>query len=176
MKHVRNASARSKIAVIFCKDASDFGRGTVLIVRGRLHDHGHAPRRVALVGNFIEVLRVRSLAGAAFDGALDVVIGHAGRTRRQDGATQSRISIGIAAAAFRRNRNLFRKLAENLTALRVNSAFEAFYLRPLAVSRHNFGRIILVKARLARNPVIRETGAPRRETYRGGGLTNSIEP
>ena len=166
----------SQVAVIFCKDAADFGRGTVLIVRRRLHDHGHAPRRVALVGDFIEVLRIRSFAGAAFDGALDVVVGHAGRTRCQDGAAQSRISIGIAAATFRRNRNLFRKLAENLTALRVNSAFEAFYLRPLAVSRHNFGRIIFVKARLARNPVIQETGAPRREIYRGGGLTKLIQP
>jgi len=27
-----------------------------------------------------------------------------------------------------------------------------------------------MKARLARNPVIRETGAPRREIYRGGEL------
>jgi hypothetical protein len=42
------------------------------------------------------------------------------------------------------------------------------------VSRHNFGRIIFVKARLARNPVIQETGAPRREIYRGGGLTDKF--
>jgi len=31
-----------------------------------------------------------------------------------------------------------------------------------------------VKARLARNPVIQETGAPRREIYRGGGLTDKF--
>src|SRR5213075_649652 len=170
-----NTSIRSKVTVVLGEDAADFGRGAVLIVGGRFHDHRHASGRVALVSYLIKVLRIRSFAGAALDGALDVVVGHAGRTRCQDSAAQSRISIGIAAAAFRRNRNLFRKLAENLTALRVNSAFEAFYLRPLAVSRHNFGRIIFVKARLARNPVIRETGAPRREIYRGGGLTNSIE-
>src|SRR5207248_34329 len=163
MEHVRNASTRSKVAVVLGEDATDFGRGTVLIICGRFRDHRHASRCVTLVGYFIEVLCIRSFAGAAFDGALDVVVRHAGRTRRQDGAAQSWISIGIAAA-FRRNRNLLRKLAENLTALGVNSAFEAFYLQPLAVSRHNFGRIISVKARLARNPVIRETGAPRKES------------
>src|SRR5207248_9063114 len=110
-------SVRSKVTVVLRKDAADFGCGPVLIVGGRFHDHRYPSGSVTLVSDLIEVLRVAGFAGAAFDGTLDVVVWHAGRTRRQDGAAQSRISIGIAAAAFRRNRNLFRQLAENLAAL-----------------------------------------------------------
>ena len=66
----------------------------------------------------------------------------------------------------------FESLLKILTALGVNSAFEAFYLRPLAVSRHKLRANNFCESRLARKPLIRETGAPRREIYRGGGLTN----
>src|SRR5205823_12973369 len=127
MEHVGNASIRSKVAVVLCEDAADFGCGAVLIVGGRFHDHRYPSGCVSLVSDLIEVLRVAGFAGAAFDGTLHVVVWHAGRTRRQDGTAQSRISIGIAATAFGRNRNLFRQLAENLAAFGVNGAFEAFY-------------------------------------------------
>src|SRR5207248_2962129 len=47
--------------------------------------------------------------------------------------------------------------------------------RPLAVSRHIHAEYLIAKVACARNDLIRKTGAPRREIYRGGGLTNSIE-
>jgi len=108
MEHVGNTSVRSKVTVVLGEDAADFSGGAVLIVGGRFYDHRYPSGCVTLVSDLVEVLRIRSFAGATFDGAFDIVVGHAGRTRCQDSAAQPRISIGIAATAFRRNRNLFR--------------------------------------------------------------------
>jgi hypothetical protein len=88
-------------------------------------------------GDFIEVLRIR-LRRCRVYGALDVVV-------MWPNAPPGYRAIWISIRSRRRfspQSKSLRKLAENL-ARGVNGAFEAFYLRPLAVSRHNFGRIIL---------------------------------
>src|SRR4029453_7375496 len=122
--------------MVFRENTTDLSRSAVPIVGGRLYNHCHSSGCITFVGNFIEMLRFGSFARAPFDGTLDIIVGHAGRARGQNGAAQSRVSARIAAASFRRDRNFLRQLAENLTAFGVNGAFEAFYLRPLAVSRH----------------------------------------
>jgi hypothetical protein len=81
-------------------------------------------------------LRLHPFTGAALDRAIDVVVRHALRAGRLDGAAQARISGRIPAARFRRNRDLFGKLAEKIPALGVDRALEPFHLGPLTVSGH----------------------------------------
>src|SRR5204862_4510939 len=59
MKHVGNASARSKIAVIFCKDAAAFGRGAALLFGGRPDDRSYAARRLARAADSSRAPRMR---------------------------------------------------------------------------------------------------------------------
>src|SRR2546428_12288222 len=122
--------------MILAEDAPNLGGGAVLIVGRDFDNDRHPARRIALVNDLIEVLRLVPLAGAALDRALDVIVRHALRTRRLDGAAQAQIAIGIAPAGFRCDGDFLRQFAENLAAFRVDRAFETLDLRPLAMSGH----------------------------------------
>src|SRR5205085_5241700 len=115
-------------SMILRKNTTNFSRGTVPIIGSGLHNYRHASRRVTLVSDFIKVLRFRAFTPAPLDRTIDIVIGHAGRARRQYRAPQSGITILVPSGSFRRDRDFLRKLAENLAAFGVNGAFEAFYL------------------------------------------------
>ena len=77
---------------------ANFADRAVLVVGEHLDDDGDATGAVALVGDLL-VGDAFELAGAALDGALDVVGGHVLRLGRGDGAAQTGIAVGVSAAA-----------------------------------------------------------------------------
>ena len=81
------------------EDVAHVGRRAVLVVGEHLDDDGHAARAVALVKDGLEV-GAALFAGAAFDGAVDVVFGHAVRARLFDGRRQRGVGRGVGAALF----------------------------------------------------------------------------
>src|SRR4030095_5238192 len=123
--------------MILAKDTANLGGRSVLIVGRSFNDHCHTAWRINLVNNLIEMLRVIALAGAAFDGALDIIVRHALGPRRLDRAAQTWIPIGIATAGFSGDGDFLRQFAEDLAAFRVDRAFETLDLRPFTMSRHN---------------------------------------
>src|SRR5689334_12342116 len=103
MKHVRDAASRGEVAVVLRENSPDFRSRPVSIVRSRLYDDRHTAGRITFVRDFVELLAILCLAGAALDRPLDIVIGHALRSRRKNSAPQTGIGTRIAAAALRRD-------------------------------------------------------------------------
>ena len=75
-------------------------------------------------------------AGAALDGAVDVVLGHAVAARLLDGVQERRIGGRVAAALFGGHRDGARELGEQLAAPSVLLALLVLDGRPLGVTRH----------------------------------------
>src|SRR6266436_6739325 len=136
MKHVRDTSRGREVAIILAKDASNLCGCSVLIVGCGFDDHGDTARRIALVNDLIEVLRLVALARATFDCALNVIVRHALRACHLDRTAQTRVPARIATTCFRGDGDFLRQLAEDLAAFRVDRAFETLDLRPFTVSRH----------------------------------------
>src|SRR5438067_12229700 len=103
MKHVRNTSSGGEIAMVLAKDASNLCGCSVLIVGCGFDDYRDSARRIALVNDLIEVLRLVALARATFDGALDVIAWHALSPCRLDRAAQPRVSTAITTTGFSGN-------------------------------------------------------------------------
>jgi hypothetical protein len=59
---------------------------SVAVVRRSLNDDRHAARRVTFVNDLVELFAVPVLARTAFDRALDIIAGHALRSRSLDRA------------------------------------------------------------------------------------------
>ena len=91
---------------MLAENAPNLRPGAILIVGCRFDNDGHAARRVTFVNDFVELLCILALAGAAFDRALNIIVRHALRARSLDRAAQARIAIGIAAAALCRDGDL----------------------------------------------------------------------
>src|SRR6185369_4894703 len=70
-------AAHPEVAAVLAEQVAHFAGGAVLVVGDRLDDHGDAGRTLALVGHLFVVDAVEG-AGAAGDGAVHVVRGHAG--------------------------------------------------------------------------------------------------
>src|ERR1700686_1614869 len=68
--------------MILAEDAPNLGGGAVLIVGRDFDNDRHPARRIALVNDLIEVLRLVPLTCPTLDGALDVIVRHALRRRR----------------------------------------------------------------------------------------------
>src|SRR5512143_3335397 len=100
---------------------AELGNGAVAVVCDALDHHGHAVRSKALIHHLLEGCRVLVLAGAAADGALDVVLGHVLRAGLVDGQTQAEVGIWVAAALSCSHDELTREPGENGAALRVRS-------------------------------------------------------
>ena len=64
VEHVGNAAGRGKVAIIFGEDAANLRGCAVLVVCRGFHDHSHAARRITLVDDFVEMVRLVSFAGA----------------------------------------------------------------------------------------------------------------
>jgi hypothetical protein len=92
-------------------------------------------RAVALVADLLE-LGVVLAAGAALDGALDVVGGHVDLTGLLHGQAQPEVADGVGTALARRHRQLAGHLGEDLAALGVDDRLLVLDPRPLAVTGH----------------------------------------
>src|SRR5689334_24968106 len=90
----------------------------VAVCGHRLNEHAYAARPVALEGHFF-VLLALELAGAAQNGALDVVVRHVFVLRRENRRSQTRIRVRIASADARRNGDFSDDSRKHAPALRV---------------------------------------------------------
>ena len=94
----------------------------VAIVGLRFQQHRHATGPVALVGDFLD-RGPFEVAGALFDGPLDVIRRHAPGLGGGDGGTQARVAADIAATHARCSRDFAYQLGEDLAALGVDLTF-----------------------------------------------------
>ncbi len=121
-------------AAVLRQDRADLGAGAVAVVGEHLDEHGHAVRRVALVGDRL-VDDALELAGAPLDGPLDGVERH----RRVAGLlvhrAQRRVRVGVAAALAGRHLDLADQLGEELAPGLVRRALLVLDRRPLGVTR-----------------------------------------
>ena len=80
---------------------AEFADRAVAVIGCDVDQHGRASGAVPFEHDFFD-LPAFQLAGAAHDGLLDVVGRHAGGLGGDDGAAQTGIAVGIAAASARR--------------------------------------------------------------------------
>src|SRR5437764_7199382 len=88
VEHVGNAAAAGEVPMVPGKDAAELRRRLVFVVGSGLHDHRHAPGRITFVDDLIEMLGFHSLARAAFDGAINIVVRHALGAGGKNGAPE----------------------------------------------------------------------------------------
>src|SRR5262249_51635738 len=125
-----------EVAIIFRENAADFGGGAGFVIGSGLDNDRDSPGPVTFVGDFFEIGGLDAFANTALDRALDIVVRHSLPARCLDRAAPTRISIRIATARFRGDGGFLWMFAEDLAVFRVDRAFEALDLRPLAMSRH----------------------------------------
>src|SRR5262249_50411375 len=98
---------------------------------------GDAAGAVALVGDLFELLTLE-VAGAALDGAFDVVLGHGDFAGLVDGIAELEVHGGIAAAVPRRDDDRPAQLAPQLAALGVDGSLFMLDRRPMRMAGHDF--------------------------------------
>src|SRR5207245_11103508 len=98
MEHVRNASARCEVAVVLGENSANLRSSAVLVVCRSLNHDRHAARRVTFINDLVQLFPVPALTRAAFDCALNVIVGHALGSRSLDRAAQTRVATSIAPA------------------------------------------------------------------------------
>src|SRR5262249_48030911 len=104
-------------------------------VREHVDEDGDAAGAVAFVADFLELLPLE-LAGAALDGALDVVLGHGDFARLVDGVAKLEVHGRIAAAMTGGDDDGPAQLAPQLAALGVDGAFLVLDRRPMGMAGH----------------------------------------
>ena len=128
----------------------------VLVVGQRLDDQRGAARTVRLVVDLF-VGHARQLAGAALDGALDVVGRHVDRFRLRHHRTEPRITVDVAPAGASRHRQLLDDAREDLPPLGVGRALLVLDGVPLGMAGHRRSPDLLRKNRSNACPCYHET-------------------
>ena len=77
---------------------ADVADGAIAVVRGHVHQDGSAARPVTLEHDLLDHAAFQ-FARAPHDGFLDVVGGHGNSLGGEDGGTQTRVAVRIAAIA-----------------------------------------------------------------------------
>src|SRR6185369_15039525 len=116
----KRTEPRAEVAAVLFEDVADLGGGAVAVVGHRLDDQRDAARTVAFVRDFL-VRGAFELAGAAFDGALDVVLRHVVGLRLGHGRTKTGIAADVTTAEACGNGHFLENAREDLAALRVGS-------------------------------------------------------
>ena len=113
---------------------ADIADGAVAVVSRDRNQHRRAARTVAFEHDFVD-LAAFQFAGAAHDGALDVVGRHADSLGGKDGRAQTRIRVGIAAAPGG-DHDFFNDAGEDFPALGVEGALLVLDGRPFGMTGH----------------------------------------
>ncbi len=93
-------------------------------------------RAIPLERNFFKTGRVLVLACTAFDGALDIVLGHVFVARLIHGEAQAEVGIGITAAFAGRHDDLARETREDRAALGIGRPLFSFDGGPFGMTGH----------------------------------------
>src|SRR6185369_194276 len=92
-------------------------------------------RTITFVRNLF-VIDALFLACATTNRALDRVVRHVAALGVEDGLAQTRVGVRIAAAAARRDGDLFNKLRKQFAALGIERAFLVLDTMPFRMSGH----------------------------------------
>ena len=108
---------------------ADFADGAIFVVGEDFDDDGYAAGAVALVGDLL-VGDAFEFAGAALDGALDVVGGHVLGFGGGDGSAEAGVAVGISSALLGGDGDFLDEAGEDLAAFGVKRALLMLDCRP----------------------------------------------
>ncbi len=134
-KEVANATGLTHVAVVFGEVGAHVTCGTVAVVGGCGYDNGNTCGTVALIRNFFIVLA--TAAKRLFNTTLNVIVGNVVCLCFLDQVAQLGVVIGISAALFNCDGDLFADLGKDLTLCGIGLFFFVLDIRPFAMSGHN---------------------------------------
>ena len=102
VEHPPDGTSFCHVAAVLTHEMAKLTDDAVAVGSDNLNQHAHSARAVAFEGRFL-ILLAFQLAGAAKNGALDVLVGHVLVLARQNRGSQARIGVWIAAADARSN-------------------------------------------------------------------------
>ena len=134
-EHIGYGAVGAEIAAMLGEGVSHLGGGPVAVVGHAVDDDRHTGRAIALVSDLV-VIAVVVTAGAAFDRAIDRIVGHIGAAGLVHRQSQARIRFDIATTLFRRHRHLADQLGPQLPPLFIVGCLLVLDIGPLAVTCH----------------------------------------
>src|SRR6185369_7530650 len=123
------------VPVTLGENAPDIGDGTVSVIRHNLDENSHPSGTIAFVGGLLVVYPFHP-AGALFDRALYVVLGHILALCLVNGCSETGIGSGVAPSQLGSYRYLLDYLCKYLAALCICRAFFVFDCAPFIMSGH----------------------------------------
>ena len=120
VEHEAHRAGLAQVAAVLREGVADLAYRAVAVVGQYIHNDGHAAGAVALEGDLL-VVDAFQFAGAALDGALDVVLRHIFGLGRQNRGAQPGIGVRVAAA-LGGNRDFLEQAGEYLAALGIQRA------------------------------------------------------
>ena len=124
------------------------GNSTGFVVRQAVHDHGGAIGAVAFIAQF-NVFNAFQLAGAFFDGAINVVGRHINGLGTINCHAQTRVKVDVATAHFGGYGNFFGQTRKDASAFLILATFTVLDICPFTMSRQFFTQLFDSKAILS---------------------------
>src|SRR5262249_17459206 len=134
LEHPGDTALLAEVAAVFREEMADLADSSIAIISGDGDQNCRAAGAVAFEHDFID-LPAFELAGAAHDGALDVVGGHADRLGRCDRGTKPGVGVGIAAVPGG-DGDFFDQAGESLPAFGIEGGFFVLDCRPFGMTGH----------------------------------------
>src|SRR5258708_4034028 len=129
VKHPPDGAGFSQIAAVLAHEMAELADHAVAVGGDNLNQHAHSARSVAFKSGFLKLLAFQ-LAGAAKNGALDIITRHVGGLRCQNRGSQAWIRTRLTAADARGNADFADDSRENAAALGVGGPLLVFNRGP----------------------------------------------
>src|SRR5207245_2320754 len=136
VEHPADRSGLRQVAAVLGHQVAKLAYQPVAIRGNRLNEHAHAAGTITLKGHFF-VLLAFELAGAAQNGALDIVVWHVLVFRRKNRRPQARVGVRISAADTRGDRDFSYDSREHAAALRVGGRLLVLNRGPFGMPGHD---------------------------------------
>ena len=161
---VGDAARVGQRAAVAGERGAHLGRGPVLVVGQALDQQGDAAGAVALVHDRGVLDRLAADAGAALDGAVDVVLRDGGLLRLEHGVEERRVAGEVGAAELRGDLDVLDELGPRLRTARVDDGLLVLGRGPLGMPGH------ISPARVSPRNVPQGIVQSRRSAPRGSAL------
>ena len=135
---VGNAALGGDTAAVFGENRANVGCRAIEVIGGHFDDEGNAGGAVAFVGDFLDGVAAE-FAGAFFDGAVDVVLGHGDGLGIVDGGAKASICGRITATGAGSEGDLMGAFAEYSAFDGIDSSLDMLDLGPLVMTGHGKG-------------------------------------
>ena len=133
---IRDTAVGAHIAAMFGEGVAHIGDRAHFVVGEAIHHHRRAAYAVAFIARFF-IGHAFQLAGAAFDGAIDVVARHVFGFAFVDGEPQARVVVWVAAAHAGSHGDFFNQAGKNLAAFGVLAPFAVLNICPFGMTGHS---------------------------------------